>query len=246
MKKMKWIMIALMVAGMAQAATVFFEDFEDDTIAARPAIGGTNIGNPYGAFNNNTEYVRANPAASGNTSAQVLRGGGAVTDISQVRTQFAGGSQLIDGMTVSFDFYVTPNALSGNSGVNFCLMGVPAGGSALIKNRSTGGTVNIDGLLQKQTHYGASVWQHFTGTYTAIDSKALTYQLVWSITNLETAASIGGTNRLAAFSTKFAGGVASGVFFEIQDVSDNATDFYGYIDNITVTATPKAVIIGML
>ena len=230
-------------SGIPQAGTVFFEDFEDDTIGARPAIGGMNIGNPYGAFNNNTEYVQANPEAGGDANAQVLRGGGAASDIGQVRTQFAGGGQLIDGLTVSFDFYSSWSA-DVSSGVNFCLMGVPAGGSALIKNRSIGGVINIDGHTQSQVNFGSNVWQHFTGTYTAINSETRTYQLVWSLTSLKTSASIGGTNSLAAFSTNFLGGVASGVFFEIQDVSDTA-DYYGYIDNIQVT-TPTPATIGSI
>ena len=211
---------------------VLREDFEDDTVGLNPAIGGMNIGDPYGNFFNEAT-VQANPEANGNTSAKVLRGGGVATDYGRAKCMFAGGVQLIDGMTVAYDFYSSQVGLNVNDGLRVSFLSSTDTLDCYLRNDPTG-LIKLDGNDQVETNYGPGVWQHFTATFT--QTAANTYDLAWSITNMETSASVGGTQSVV-FASAFAG-EAAGVQFEFVDVDNTADDYYAYADNITVTVAP--------
>jgi hypothetical protein len=243
--KTKWIMAALMAAGVAQAATVYFDDFQDDAIGAKPVIGAGNTGSSNAIYG--TVSIQANPKSSGNTSTQVSRGGGKAVDSNRIYGYFNGGAQPIDGMTFSYDFYST-GTTNANNGVRFGLMQTAGftgqNGDCYIRFDPSC-FVRIDAVKQNKKSYGSDVWQHFTGTLTATDLTTRTYNLVWTLRNLETVASISGTNSIV-FSDDFSNGLAAAVIAEVVDTDDEATDAYSYIDNIEVLATPKPITLGML
>ena len=221
------------------AVPVFRENFEDDTPGLVPAIGVMDVGS-YAAFDNAT-YVQPNPELNGNASSRVLRAGGDTLDNNRIYGYFAGGPRLVDGMTVSFDFYFSENTGGfANNSIRFALEaeGFTPGstvGDAYLRN-DPGGSIKLDGTIQAELNYGTNVWQNFTATF--VETAAGTYDLEWSITNLEDASSIGGTQAGVAINlANFVDGKAAAFVMELWDVG-NADDYYDYIDNITVTVAP--------
>jgi hypothetical protein len=118
----------------AQAVVVYSDDFQDEVLATTfPAIGGSNVGDPYVAFDSpsagsanifktrGTLTVTVNPEVNGNTSSQVLRGvrenSTTAPQFVRVAAPFAGGIAPLDGLTLSVDIYnptpVTANTANG-------------------------------------------------------------------------------------------------------------------------------------
>lgn len=234
---------------MTHAATVVFsEDFEDDTIGNLPVISGSNVG---GSYTNalNAISVGANPETVGNTSAQALIGGGGTPDVNNIQAMFA-SPQLIGGMTISFDFYndrgPTGNANDPDS-VRVALQGT--GGRDVFMRNDRDQLIKLDGTDQTETNYGEDVWQNFSATFVAVNAAAGDYTLNWTLTNLETLASISGNQSIAVNTANFANGglSASGLLLEGYDNGNDATNFFGVIDNVVVTVPePSIALLGGL
>lgn len=236
----RWISAVAVMAlvGNASAAIVLFDDFEDDTIGSGPpAIGGSNVGGGY-TVNSGTIPVVANPETLGNTSSQVIQAGGNTVDFNRLFAAFYGGNMLINGMTISYDFYHANAGVNNNDSIRVGVSYDGLDNDLLIRTDPDGGFV-LDGNDQAPTtDFGVGVWQKFTGTYT--ETGVNTYDLTWSITNLETSASINGVQAVATTSAE-----AVGLLFLLVDPS-NGDDYLGYVDNVSVDAIPEPATLGLV
>ena len=96
------VLLALaLLATPTQASTVFFEDFQDDTIGSTPAIGSGNIGTSWSDELAPGVAVASNPESIGNTSSQVLK----LNNKGAMDGNLSTGI-LLDGASLSTDFYI--------------------------------------------------------------------------------------------------------------------------------------------
>ncbi|MCB1091527.1 MAG: hypothetical protein KDL87_08345, partial [Verrucomicrobiae bacterium] len=232
----KRIFLPLLFAASASSASaamdLFSDDFQDDSIGTPPAITGSNVGDSFSPVAGSIT-VGANPETNGNTSSQVLRGGGVAANQNQIHAFFDGGSTSIAGITVAFDFYVSSSAGNSSDGVRFGLYNEAGNNNGYYwRFDRVGASIGYLNTATGNTHAGSDIWQRFSVTYAA-GGAAGTYDLAWSVTNLETGSvvasgTIPGTNA-------FADGLAAGLILEVND-TNNGNDFLGYIDNVLVTA----------
>ena len=100
---------------------VFSDDFEDEIIGATPSVGGSNAGDSY-TIRVGANSIESNPETLGNASSQVYRGGGVTDNFSNVMAHF-GTDVLLDGLSLSYDFYISGDGGNANEGVRLALVG---------------------------------------------------------------------------------------------------------------------------
>ncbi len=229
---------------------VYSDDFEDDTTGSLPTITGSNVGAGYQGLQGEVS-VEANPEASGNTSSQALKFGGGVLNSNRYQALFDGGAQSIDGMIVSWDFYNQGGGvLDTNDSVRIALFdddGLGANRDVFMRNdRDT--LIKLDGNDQGNgagtglNNFGEDVWQNFVAEFTLTSPN--NYTLDWTLTNLETSAQISGSQAITTIALQ--DGTALGLHFEINDTNDNATNYFGYLDNVSVEVVPEPASLALL
>jgi hypothetical protein len=243
LKRSSLLLLIAASSGSASAATVIFsDDFQDDTIGALPAISGSNVGDSYSPVGGSIT-VGANPNLTGNTSSQVLRGGGVAANQNQIRAFFDGGSTSIAGITITFDFYVPSTVGNAADGVRFGLYNEALNSNGYFwRFDRVNASIGYLNTATGSTHAGSNIWQRFSVTYAAGDT-AGTYDLDWSVTNLVTNSVV--VSNTITGTGGFADGLTAGLLLEVNDTND-ADNFLGYIDNVLVTIPePSSGLLGI-
>ena len=249
---MKKFLIPLSVVAAASlsaqpVATVFSDDYEDETPGNPPTLGGSNVGDSYGTILNDLS-VSGNPESNGNTSNQVLMGAGGTLSANNVPALFDGGAQWIDGMTVQYDFYSSSAGGNGNDGVRVALVGDADSNRDVFIRNDRDGQIRLDGTDLGDVNYGADTWQQFVGVFTALATPG-EFDLAWRITNLETSDSISGNQTVVVDGSNFTDYRARGILLEVFEGNAGANSYTGYFDNVLVTAVvpePSTIALGGL
>ena len=220
------IAVALL-ATPTQAATVFSDDFEDDTVGGNPVIN-TSAGNIGSIWDNEVSpgvTVVANPFPTGNASATVLQ----LHHKGEMDGNLSTGI-LFDGATLSTDFYISSDAATNKITIKFR---TAAGTGPFNLNLKQNGEVTggaAVGILAI-THYGADVWQSATWSFAYTGASNL-WDVELSFTNLATGDTTSDTfNNLALAVT------TSDVFTEVTPRGQDGGTMC--VDNIQVSAVPE-------
>ncbi|MEO0476127.1 MAG: PEP-CTERM sorting domain-containing protein [Planctomycetota bacterium] len=232
---------------------VYSDDFEDETptvAGTLPTIGGSNVGSAYQGLLGEVS-VESNPEVLGNTSSQALKFGGGIENSNRYQALFAGGAQLIDGMTVSWDFYNQGGGvLDTNDSVRIAFFdddGLGPNRDVFMRNdRDT--LIKLDGSDQGNgagtglNNYGEDVWQNFVAMFTLTSPN--NYTLDWTLTNLETSTQISGSQAITTIALQ--DGTALGLHFEINDTNNDDSNYFGYLDNVSVEVVPEPASLALL
>jgi hypothetical protein len=220
------VLIAVaLVATPTQATTIFFDDFEDDTINGNPAIGAGNIGGFWGNEVSPGVTVFANPNSTGNASGTVLR----LHHRGQMNGNFVDGINFNDA-TLSMDFYleggladqkVTLKALRADNTSAFGLHLKMSG--------------EVGGGVFSTTHYGSGIWQNATWgfTYTGGDN----WDVDLTFTNLDT----GATTATETQTMALGAALNTELFTAVGARGQGPSPFGGYVDNIEVMAAGATI-----
>ncbi|VGO13312.1 hypothetical protein PDESU_01868 [Pontiella desulfatans] len=252
----QWIIIGVAGAMVlaCQADVVLSTDFESyaQTATTTPTTGlesvfsgGSDVGSSFAdSGNGGQQWVAANPEANGNTSLQALGGGDQTVNFSQGIFYF-GGNMLLDGMTISYDFYNAGTDGNANEGVRIALRNSADAAQGFFLRNDRDGLVKINGTDDATANAGEGVWQHFTINFTLDGTDGL-YDVAYAITNLESGSEILSSTLLDQNAgANLADGLVSGLFVEISD-PNNPILYQGYVDNIVVDAVPEPATLGIV
>lgn len=241
-------------------SSIFQEDFEDDSpldttnsgLALNEDVDGlgedqADIGLSYSAFAG--EYqIRVNPETLGNTSSQVLfmnQIGSGTQDDQFINALFENVT-LVNGLEVQFDFYSTAlsaSNLDGNDSVRLYLLGSDQTSVNAEIRLDRDGDFYVDGVAENSASPVQDAWQRFRGIFQETGTPG-EYDLSWTLTNLETASEVSGSNTVNLNDGDWAlNGLdftqASGVRLYVRD-RKNAESYLAYFDNIDIGFIPSS------
>lgn len=242
-KKKQWLAACFIAGGIAaQGATTVletgFEGYVQTNTSA--AIDGLVDAFPSGDTGDSftagagVQWVGANPDTTGNSSTQVLAGGDQSDNFNQGIVLFDGGSQSVNGLNISFDFYNAGSNGNANEGVRVAFRNSANDASGFFIRNDRDGTCKINGTDDPTPNAGQDTWQHFSGTFVESTPGVVgSYDFTYVLTNLETGVEITSGILASQAPGAFADGYSAGLFLEIADPND-PVGFTGMVDNVSV------------
>ncbi len=230
-------------AGLVRT-TVFFDDFESDTLTGTPVISGSDIGISWDNSVPGGVDIVANPVMVGNMSTQVYQ----AFKYGSMDGNFTNGIPF-DGATISMDFLLSTGAPGRriDFGMQTADANSPAGeedglyfSPFAIKVRHDGDVHNSSGhangfandAFGGMSHFGTGIWQNASATFSHIGQNAANpsgddWSVDLSFTNLITGDILSDTQTVI-----LSADVKNQEFTQIYVRSSNNGD--RYVDNVEV------------